>query len=356
MPEGMIFDLATAGMRLLPPETAHDAGLLAARLAPVWLHPHAASDPDILRTELAGLVLPNPIGLAAGLDKNAVAPDFFFAAGFGFVEIGTVTPKPQPGNPKPRLFRLSEDRALINRFGFNSHGAETVRARLDARGERPGVLGVNLGSNKDAADREADYLHGLEAFAGRASYFTINISSPNTPGLRGLQDRESLERLLAGVAEKRAAQAGDAAPVFLKVAPDLDAQAVADIAEAVNAARAVDGLIVSNTTIARPETLQSRHRVQTGGLSGRPLFERSTRLVSDFRRALRRETPIIAVGGVEDGAGAYAKIRAGAAAVQIYTALIYHGPGLVRRIKDDLRARLIADGFTSVAEAVGADL
>ncbi len=356
MPVVMIVDLATAGMRLLPPETAHDAGIFAARVAPAWLRPKPAADPAILRTQLAGLELPNPIGLAAGLDKNAVAPDFFFAAGFGFVEIGTVTPQPQPGNPKPRLFRLSEDRALINRFGFNSDGADAVRARLDARYGRPGVLGVNLGANKDATDRQADYLSGLDAFAGRASYFTINISSPNTPGLRGLQDRSSLERLLAGVAETRAALGDRNAPVFLKVAPDLDEEAVADIAKVVNAANAVDGLIVSNTTIARDEALKSRHRGQAGGLSGRPLFERSTRLVSDFRRALAPDTPIIAVGGVEDGAGAYAKIRAGAAAVQVYTALIYHGPGLVRRIKDDLARRLASDGFAGVAEAVGADL
>lgn len=347
----MIADIGAAALRLLPPEAAHKAALLGLRAG---LGPRARADEYVsLRTTIAGLALPNPIGLAAGFDKDAVAPDSLLAAGFGFVECGTVTPKPQAGNPKPRLFRLPEDGAVINRMGFNNAGLEPFAARLAAR-RAQGIVGANVGANKDSADRAGDYVIGLGRVWPHASYVTINISSPNTPGLRGLQERGALEDLLGRVNEARAiaSAAHGARPVFLKVAPDLDDAAIADIADIAVAAK-IDALIVSNTTIDRPETLRGAARGETGGLSGRPVFEKSTRVLRAFSDALGGRAALIGAGGVDSGAAALAKIRAGASAVQLYTALAFAGPGLVKRIARDLAAALKAEGFASVADAVG---
>jgi dihydroorotate dehydrogenase len=269
------------------------------------------------------------------------------------VECGTVTPLPQAGNPRPRLFRLSEDQAVINRMGFNNHGLEAFAARLDARRGRPGVVGANLGANKDAADRIDDYVTGLKRLWGQASYFTINISSPNTPGLRALQTRQALEELLGRLADARdALPASGRAPMFLKVAPDLEAGEVEAITETV-IAHGLCGIIVANTTVGRPP-LTSPHREEAGGLSGAPLLELANRRLAEFAEAAAGRLTLIGVGGIASGADAYARIRAGACAVQLYSALVFEGPGLVTRIKRDLAARLRADGFSSVREAIGA--
>jgi dihydroorotate dehydrogenase len=273
------------------------------------------------------------------------------AAGFGFVECGTVTPMPQAGNPRPRLFRLSEDRAVINRMGFNNQGLEPFAARLARRG--PGIVGANIGANKDADDRIADYVTGLKRLWGLASYFTINISSPNTPGLRALQTQAALQELLGRLTEASdALPAAGRVPMFLKVAPDLTDGEAEAIAETV-AAAGLAGIMVSNTTIARPP-LKSRHRDEAGGLSGAPLFDLSTQMLRRFAEAAAGRFALVGVGGIGSGAEAYAKLRAGAQAVQLYSALVFEGPGLVGRIKRELAHRLKADGFRSVAEAVGA--
>jgi dihydroorotate dehydrogenase len=315
-------------------------------------HDRASPDP-ILTTRLAGIALANPIGLAAGFDKDAVAPAALLRAGFGFVECGTTTPKPQAGNPRPRLFRLREDRAVINRMGFNNAGLERFAANLAE--PRPGVVGANIGANKDSPDRIADYVFGLEQLWGLADYFTLNVSSPNTPGLRELQGREALDDMLGRIAESRTRlEAGRKAhPIFLKVAPDLNDGDVEDIVEAA-ARHRLDGLIVANTTLSRPGALRGRAKSESGGLSGAPLMARSTALLGRFFEAAAGRLAFVGVGGVTSGADAYAKIRAGADAVQLYTALAYRGPGLVSEIKRDLAARLRADGFRTVTEAVGA--
>ncbi len=332
-------------LRLLPPESAHRAAI---RCLP-WLPARNLPALPRLRTSLAGLELPHPIGLAAGFDKNGEAWAGLLRQGFAFVEVGTVTPRPQPGNPRPRLFRLHEDRALINRLGFNNNGARALAQRLAGRDRSRGVVGVNIGMNKDAADPAADFLQGLELLGGSADYITVNVSSPNTPGLRALQQRAALSRLLAALAPKRAGT-----PLFLKVAPDLAAADEADIA-ALCIEHEVAALIVSNTTIERPAGLRSPLAAETGGLSGRPLFERSTAQLARMARLLVGRVPLIGVGGVATGADAYAKIRAGAAAVQLYTALIYQGPGIVARILAELDVLLARDGFATVGEAVGTD-
>jgi len=349
-----IFDLALPLLRLLPPEAAHRASIaaLSAGVAP----DAAAPDPPSLRIALWGWQFPNPIGLAAGFDKNAEVPDAMLRFGFGFVETGTVTPRPQPGNPKPRLFRLSEDRALINRLGFNNEGLEAVRARLAARRGRPGLVGANLGKNKESADAIADYVAGVKAMGALADYLVVNVSSPNTPGLRDLQRKASLLTLIAALKSARAlAAAPDPPPLLLKIAPDLSEGERAEIAEAA-LETGLDGMIISNTTVARPVELRSSHARETGGLSGKPLFAPSTALLAQMWRLTRGQIPLIGVGGVAGGADAYAKIRAGASLVQLYTALIYEGPGLVLRIKRDLAGFLARDGFASIAEAVGADV
>lgn len=320
-------------MRLLDPEDAHN---LALRALALGLGPRAAPAGDALRVDLAGLSLPNPVGLAAGFDKNAEAPDAMLRAGFGFVECGTVTPRPQAGNPRPRLFRLVQDGAVINRMGFNNAGLEAFARRLETRLARghTGIVGANLGANKDSEDRSGDYVTGLDRLWGLASYFTINISSPNTPGLRGLQDRGALEVLLDRVCACRAMKSGRA-PLFLKVAPDLDEAQIAEIS-AVTLQSGLDGLIVSNTTTARPASLVSAHRTETGGLSGKPLLAPSTRALKSFSDHLEGRLALIGVGGIACAHDVRAKFAAGAHAVQLYSALALQGPGLIGRILHEL--------------------
>ncbi|HEX3405767.1 MAG TPA: quinone-dependent dihydroorotate dehydrogenase [Caulobacteraceae bacterium] len=342
----MLHDLAAHTLQVLDPEDAHR---LTIRLTAMGLGPRAAADDPPLPTMLAGLALPNPVGLAPGFDKNAEIAGAMLAAGFGFVECGTVTPLPQAGNPRPRLFRLAEDRAVINRMGFNNVGLELFAANL-ARPRR-GVVGANIGANKDAADRIGDYVAGLKRLWGLADYFTVNVSSPNTPGLRALQTGAALAELLGRVAEARAGLGG-AAPIFLKVAPDLDEHQVEEIADAA-ALHRFDGIVVGNTTLSRP-ALISRFKDEGGGLSGTPLMALSTRVLGHFRAAARGRLALVGAGGIASGADAYAKIRAGASAVQLYSNLVFAGPGLVTRIRRDLAARLKAEGFSQVADAVGA--
>jgi len=348
------FDLTLPLLRLLPPETAHRTSIVALRagIAPGPAEP----DPPSLGIALWGWEFPNPVGLAAGFDKNAEVPDAMLRFGFGFVETGTVTPRPQPGNPKPRLFRLAEDGALVNRLGFNNEGLDAVRARLAARRGQPGLVGANLGKNKESADAIADYVAGVRALGALADYLVVNVSSPNTPGLRDLQRKSSLIALIEALKSARAAAAApDPPPLLLKIAPDLSDAERAEIAEAA-LETGIDGLIISNTTVARPAELRNPHASEAGGLSGKPLFAPSTALLADMYRRTRGDIPLIGVGGIASGADAYAKIRAGASLVQLYTALVYEGPGLVLRIKRDLAGFLARDGFANIAEAVGADV
>ncbi len=347
-------DLATRALRLVEPEVAHKAALSSLRLG---FGPRARADRwPRLKTTIAGLDLPNPIGMAAGFDKNCETPDALLAAGFGFVECGTVTPKPQPGNPQPRIFRLAEDRAIINRLGFNNSGLEQFVDRLGARAKRGGVVGANVGANKDSADRAADYIHSMGGVWPYASYITANISSPNTPGLRDLQEHSALEDLLGRLREARTLleRAHGRRPLFLKVAPDLDDRAVRDIAE-LAVQYGLDALIVGNTTLQRPPHLTSEYADEAGGLSGQPLFQISTRVLRQFAQALGGRLPLIGVGGVCDGATALAKIRAGATAVQLYSALVYEGPGLVARMLYELDGLLAATGVDSISEMIGLD-
>jgi dihydroorotate dehydrogenase len=323
------------------------------------LLPYAKPRPDDpkLAVRAFGLNFPNPVGIAAGFDKNAEAPDALRRLGFGFAEVGTVTPKPQSGNPRPRIFRLERDEAVINRLGFNNQGAEVVLQRLTARARHGGIVGVNIGANKDSVDRIDDYVRLIGTFAPVASYFTVNISSPNTPGLRNLQQASELDDLLARVIEARnrvRGKAGDL-PVLLKIAPDLG---LADLDDAVHVARSrgVDGMIVANTTISRPPTLREQARMkQQGGLSGRPLFRLSTRMVAETFVRVEGALPLIGVGGIDSGGAALTKIRAGASLIQLYSSLIYKGLGLVDSIKADLVSTLLRTGRDSLSEIVGAD-
>jgi dihydroorotate dehydrogenase len=345
------YRLAGPALRLLDPETAHR---WAVRSLKYGLVPQAdAGAPASLAQEVWGLSFPNPVGLAAGFDKNGECVDGMLGQGFGFVEVGSVTPRPQPGNPRPRMFRLIEDRAVINRMGFNNQGIESVAERLLRRQSRGGIVGVNLGKNKDTVDAAADYEKGVKAFASIASYLVINVSSPNTPGLRALQGRAQLTELVARTKAALSAT-GVKRPLLLKIAPDLTGQDEEDIAEVALSA-GLDGLIVSNTTIARSADLASRHAGEAGGLSGRPLFEASTALLGRIHRLTAGRLPIVGVGGIASGQDAYAKIRAGASLVQLYSALAYDGPALVGRIKRELADLLAREGFTNIREAVGAD-
>jgi len=349
-----LHDISTRALRLIDPETAHHAALLGLRSG---LGPRARGDRyPRLRTTLAGLDLPNPIGMAAGFDKNCEAPDALLASGFGFVECGTVTPRAQAGNARPRIFRLSEDRAVINRLGFNNKGLDEFADRLSARAGSGGIVGANVGANKESADRAADYVLGMGKVWGHAAYVTANISSPNTPGLRGLQERGALEDLLGRMGEARVALEAvhGRRPLFLKVAPDLDDTAVDDICELALQFR-LDALIVSNTTVQRPPHLTSDNRDETGGLSGQPLFQISTHVLRLFAQKLAGRLPLIGVGGVESGATALAKLRAGASAVQLYSALVYQGPSLIARMLDELDGLLAAEGVDSVSEIVGVE-
>jgi dihydroorotate dehydrogenase len=344
----MILNLAARGLRLLPAETAHRATVRLTGLAAPLL-PGPPPDDARLGVRAMGLNFPSPVGLAAGFDKDAEISGAMRKLGFGFVECGTVTPRPQAGNPRPRLFRLAEDGAVINRMGFNNRGMAAAAERLAAR-RGTGIVGINIGANKDSEDRFADYAKAFECLAPLADYVTVNVSSPNTPGLRGLQNREELARLLAALMEKRATQAKPT-PLLLKIAPDLDGHALDDIAQNVTAS-GIEGVIVSNTTIARP-ALKSAHAGEAGGLSGKPLFAPSTERLRQMRTRLPRSILLIGVGGISSGADAYEKIRAGANLVQLYTALVYEGPGLIARIKRDLLACLTRDGFATISDAVG---
>ncbi len=354
----MSYRLARPLLFLLDPETAHHAT--------IWALKHglaggsAELDDAILSTRVWNLEFRNPLGLAAGFDKDAEVIDAVLELGFGFVEAGTVTPLPQPGNPKPRLFRLVDDEAVINRFGFNSKGLAAFTARLAERrrkGGAAGIVGANVGKNRDATDAAGDYVTGIEAVCGLADYLVCNISSPNTPGLRGLQAKSQIGELIARALDARRRAALDPTkvpPLLAKVGPDLDQQQLRDIAE-VALASGIDGLIVGNTTVDRPATLRSPARGETGGLSGPPLMAKATACLAEMYRFTRGKLPIIGCGGVAGGADAYAKIRAGASLVQFYTALVFYGPPLVGRIKRELAAKLRADGFKTVKDAVGAD-
>lgn len=328
----------------LDAERAHRLTILGLKNAPIGGPPRS---PAALASKVAGLDFLNPVGLAAGFDKDAEVPQKMLSLGFGFTEVGTLTPLPQSGNPKPRIFRLAADEAVINRLGFNNGGQQAAAERLAGR-KRTGIVGINIGANKDSEDRIADYEFGVHAMAPLADYLTINISSPNTPGLRALQDEGALDALLERV---MAARGADGPPVFLKVAPDLEPADI-DAISRIAMARGMDALIVGNTTISRPD-LRSNTANETGGLSGKPLASLARQRLTDFRNATGGAMPIIAAGGIDSAEEAWARIRAGASLVQLYTALAYHGPGLGRRIVcglDRLRER---EGFASIAEAVG---
>src|SRR4051812_36351050 len=341
-------------MRWLDAEDAHRLAIQGLKLLPA-VKPRP--DDGKLAVRAFGLNFPNPVGMAAGFDKNAEVPDALLRLGFGFVEIGSVTPRPQSGNPRPRLLRLERDQAVINRMGFNNDGAEQILRRLAGRAHLGGIVGVNVGANKDSADRVADYVRLIETFAPVASYFTVNISSPNTPGLRNLQQAAQLDDLLAKVLEARdrvSRKSGDT-PVLLKIAPDLS---LAELDDAVHVARSrgVDGMIVSNTTLARPNTLREQMRAkEQGGLSGRPLFRLSTRMVAETFVRVEGAFPLIGVGGIDTGGAALTKIRAGASLIQLYSSLVYKGLGLVESIKADLTSTLLRTGRDSLSEIVGAD-
>ncbi|XP_045193969.1 dihydroorotate dehydrogenase (quinone), mitochondrial-like isoform X1 [Mercenaria mercenaria] len=385
-------------IRFLDPETTHNLALFMAKnkLVPVPKKP----DPPSLRTKVWDTEFPNPVGVAAGFDKDGVAVDGMLATGFGFVEVGSVTPEPQPGNPKPRLFRLWDDKAVINRFGFNSEGHDVVRERLKQRNsiqhfndegytpyiseernmlninlwtdtscseiptiiveqsKKEGIIGVNLGKNKTSDSPVEDYVKGVEKFGPLADYLVINVSSPNTPGLRSMQGKQQLEKLVAKVSEERKnIESERKPPLLVKIAPDLTEQDKKDITDVVlKVPGRVDGLIVTNTTVTRPESLKSKYKDETGGLSGEPLKDLSTQTVKDMYRLTKGKLPIIGVGGVACGQDAYDKIRAGASLVQLYTALVYQGPPVVKRIKRELEELLQKDGFSNVSEAVGADV
>ena len=329
----------------LDPETAHRATIAALKLVPKHHPPHF---PDSLKSTVAGIDFPTPVGLAAGFDKDAEVPEEMLDLGFGFVEVGTITPRPQGGNPTPRLFRLRQDEAVINRMGFNNGGQPAAFQRLLECGQLHGVIGVNIGANKDSADRIADYVAGVRAMAPVARYLTINVSSPNTPGLRGLQDEGALDELLAAVQ-----QVGAKIPIFLKVAPDLGER---DPERIVRAAidHKIDAIIVSNTTVARPP-LKSRHAAEQGGLSGAPLKPLALDALRRFRRASAGEMPLIGVGGIATVDDAWERIHAGASLVQLYSAMVYEGPGIARRIAHGLARLLDRAGFANIAEAVGSE-
>jgi len=334
-------------MRALDPEDAHTLAIKALRYMPLA---RPAADARELAVRAFGLNFPNPVGIAAGFDKNAHVPDALLRLGFGFVEVGTITPLPQAGNPRPRLFRLESDEGVINRLGFNNEGAAAALRRLAARAGEGGIVGVNIGANRDSADRSGDYAKLVETFAAVASYFTVNVSSPNTPGLRDLQQAKALDDLLARVRPRVGP-----VPLLVKVAPDLT---LSDLDDAVGIARKhrVDGMIVGNTTIARPSSLRERDKAkEAGGLSGRPLFKLSTRMLAETFVRAEGAFPLIGVGGVDSGPTAVAKIKAGATLVQLYTGLVYRGIGVVAEIKADLLAALKRGHRNSLASMVGSD-
>src|SRR5882757_7723947 len=349
-----LFDRLLAPLlRALDPEQAHALALAALKRAPL---PRPAADNEKLRVQAFGLAFPNPVGIAAGFDKHAEVPDALLRLGFGFVEVGGVTPQPQPGNPRPRLFRLDADQAVINRLGLNSEGVEAVAARLAARAGAPGVVGINIGANKDTVDRTADYVACIEALAPHVNFLTVNVSSPNTPGLRNLQQAAALDELLARVIDARERVAVGAArkPVLLKIAPDLT---LADLDDAVGVARRhrVDGMIVGNTTISRPNLREAEKAKEEGGLSGRPLFALSTRMLAETYVRAEGAFPLIGAGGIDSSAAALGKIRAGADLVQFYSALVYRGLALVGEIKGVLSGALDRGEAKKLSDLVGVD-
>jgi dihydroorotate dehydrogenase len=343
---GVLFGLARPLIHRMDAEEAHAMTVKLLKALPV---PAAPADAPELAVKAFGLTFPNPVGLAAGFDKNAEVPDAALRLGFGFVEVGGVTPLPQPGNPRPRVFRLVEDAAVINRYGLNSDGMGAVRARLAAR-RRVGVVGVNIGANKDSTDRTADYVTLVRGLADATDYISVNISSPNTPGLRALQGRAMLDELLARVIEARNAKGRT--PLLVKIAPDVTEADLDDIV-AVSRARGIDGLIVSNTTVARPDSLRDPQRGEAGGLSGRPVFEPSTRVLAQVFQRVERRFPLIGVGGVDSVAAARAKLEAGADLIQFYTAMVYKGPGLAAEIKRGLLEACRREGVASVTAFTG---
>jgi dihydroorotate dehydrogenase len=350
---GLFDRLAVPLLRTLDPETAHALALKGLKIAP--LRPIARDDAK-LAVRAFGLTFPNPVGLAAGFDKNAEVPDALLRLGFGFVEVGGVTPLAQSGNPRPRLFRLDADEAVINRLGLNSDGVAAVAARLAARAGAGGIVGINIGANKDTVDRAADYVACIEALAPHVDFLTVNVSSPNTPGLRNLQQAAALDDLLARVidARERAAVGRARKPLLLKIAPDLG---LADLDDVVGIARrhGVDGMVVGNTTIGRKNLRESEKAKEAGGLSGRPLFALSTRMLAETFVRAEGAFPLIGVGGIDSGAAAFAKIKAGASLVQLYTGLIFRGVSLVASIKNDLLDFIRIGRLESLADAVGRD-
>ena len=349
-----LFDLGRQALLNLDPERAHELTIASLERG---LHPRSSGqDTAALGSTLGALRLPNPIGIAAGFDKDARVPDAVLAMGCGFAEVGTLTPLPQAGNPRPRLFRLKPDHAVINRFGFNNCGHLAALERLRRRQHRGGAVGVNIGANKDAADRTADYVRGLEAFYDVASYFTVNISSPNTPGLRDLQAPAALDELLGQVMAARAAKVSGGAPsrpIVVKVAPDIAEADIAAISERL-AAHQVDAIAVSNTTLARPASLRDAATArEAGGLSGRPVFHRSTVMLARIYQATGGRIPLIGIGGIDSGQTALAKIEAGASLIQLYTGLVYEGPGLIGRIKAHLAEHCRITGLKNIGQATG---
>ncbi|XP_067651067.1 dihydroorotate dehydrogenase (quinone), mitochondrial-like isoform X2 [Haliotis asinina] len=346
-------EMAMPALQWLGAERAHNLAVLAAKYK--MIPKPTLADSPCLKTQVWGMEFTNPVGLAAGFDKNGEALDGLMKAGFGFVEIGSITPEPQPGNPKPRVFRLKKDKAVINRYGFNSDGHDSVYQRLHPR--TSGVLGVNLGKNKTSTDPGKDYVAGVKKFGHVADYLVVNVSSPNTPGLRSLQGRQQLEDLLEKVVAARNELGGShKPPLLVKIAPDLTDQDKQDIAAVVAMKKChVDGLIVTNTTVSRPPSLMSEDKDEIGGLSGEPLKALSTATVRDMYRLTQGKIPIIGVGGISSGVDAYEKIRAGASLLQLYTALVYQGPPVVSRIKRELQELLQSEGYSNISQAVGAD-
>ena len=346
-------DRAAGLLRLLEPERAHRLAIRTARRAR-FRASEAVRDPR-LRVDALGLEFPNPVGLAAGFDKDAAVPDSMLALGFGHVEIGTVTPLPQAGNPRPRLFRLGADRAIINRLGFNNEGHEAVIEKLDRRAARNGIVGVNIGANRDSEDRVYDYVAGIRLFAPSAAYLTVNISSPNTPGLRELQSGEAMREFVARIGEAREAassESGRRTPLLLKLSPDIDDRTLAEMIETA-IGKSVDGLVIGNSTVARPPLKSKRNAAETGGLSGRPLFDLSTAMLGRARQLAGRDLVLVGVGGVDGAAAAWSKIAAGADLVQLYAAFVFEGPSLPRRIAADLIKRLEERNIRRIADIRG---
>ena len=349
-----LFALARPAIFALDPETGHKLAIKALKSVPSGAHRPGNTSDSKLAVEVAGLKFPNPVGVAAGFDKDAEVPDALLSLGFGFTEVGSITPRPQAGNPRPRLFRLSEDQAVINRMGFNNAGADAALSRLKARKARGGIVGINIGANKDSEDRIADYAQMARVMTPYASYLAVNVSSPNTPGLRALQDEGALSALIDGVIAARAEAAGDhLPPIFLKVAPDLEPADI-DAISRIAIDKQLGALIVSNTTISR-DGLTSRHAGEVGGLSGQPLRALALERLRDFRKATGGEIALIGVGGIATAEHAWERIKAGASLIQLYSAMVYHGPTLGEEIAKGLAQIMEREGVSSIAEAVGSE-